>query len=136
MQNVVTRSTDPMLSSIVAVDRSLPSPPYRQIQVDLTRAINSGALAAGTRLPTVRALATDLDVAVNTVAKAFRALEQAGLVITRGRAGTVVAPLDRPTSKLESLAQQYADFTAELGVSGAEALTVMESVLRRRGMME
>lgn len=125
-----------MLEGIVAVDRGLPSPPYRQIQVDLARAIQSGRLAAGTRLPTVRALAADLDVAVNTVAKAFRGLERAGLVITRGRAGTVVAPLDRASSKLETAAQDYADLAAELGVPTGEALTVISSVLGRRAAPE
>lgn len=121
-----------MLEGIVAVDRGLPSPPYRQIQVDLARAIQSGRLPAGTRLPTVRALASELDVAVNTVAKAFRALERAGLVITRGRAGTVVAPLDRASSKLESAAQEYADLAAELGVPADEALAVISTTLGAR----
>ena len=121
-----------MLASIVSVDRDLPSPPYRQIQVDLARAIQSGALPAGTRLPTVRSLAADLDVAVNTVAKAFRALERAGLVITRGRAGTVVAPLDRASSKLEAAAQSYTDLAAELGVPAEEALSILRSVMARR----
>lgn len=121
-----------MLASIVSVDRSLPSPPYRQIQVDLARAIQSGQLPAGTRLPTVRALASDLGIAVNTVAKAFRTLEQAGLVITRGRAGTVVAPLDRASSKLEVSAQEYAELAAELGVAPERALEILATALERR----
>ena len=44
----------------------------------------------GTRLPTVRALAGDLELAPNTVAKAYRALEDQGLIVGRGRRGTFV----------------------------------------------
>ena len=47
-------------------------------------------LPPGTRLPTVRALAETLGVAANTVARAYRELEHAGVVTTRGRSGTVV----------------------------------------------
>lgn len=50
----------------------------------------AGELPPGTRLQTVRALAATLGIAPNTVARAYRELEYAGLVVTRGRAGTVV----------------------------------------------
>ncbi|MBC7639012.1 MAG: GntR family transcriptional regulator, partial [Rhodoferax sp.] len=63
---------------------------YEQVRGTLATRIADGSLAAGTRLPTVRTLAADLGVAPHTVARAYRELEQAGLVDTRGRAGTVV----------------------------------------------
>lgn len=112
------------LSDIVSIDRHAAEPPVRQIHEAVARAVRDGELAPGTRLPTVRALAAELDIAVNTAAKAFRRLEEAGIVITRGRAGTVVAPLDRVTDRLEQAARQYADLTLELGVDrdAAEAL--------------
>lgn len=53
--------------------------------------IESGAWAAGERLPSVRRLADRLGLAPNTVAKAYRELEAAGWVHTAGRHGTVVA---------------------------------------------
>src|SRR5690606_21134418 len=52
--------------------------------------VRDGLLTPGTRLPAVRQLATDLGVAANTVAKAYRQLEAEGHVETRGRGGTVV----------------------------------------------
>ncbi|MDR6866677.1 DNA-binding transcriptional MocR family regulator [Microbacterium resistens] len=53
--------------------------------------IDAGALSAGDALPTVRALADELGVNRNTVAAAYRALARAGVVVSRGRSGTVVA---------------------------------------------
>src|SRR5690606_25727090 len=53
--------------------------------------IDTGALTAGDALPTVRALAEELGVNRNTVSSAYRSLARAGVVTSRGRAGTVVA---------------------------------------------
>jgi DNA-binding transcriptional regulator YhcF (GntR family) len=50
-----------------------------------------GALASGSRLPTVRSLAADLGIAAGTVARAYKELEAAGVVESRRRGGTVVA---------------------------------------------
>ncbi|WP_122688379.1 GntR family transcriptional regulator, partial [Pseudomonas viridiflava] len=64
-----------------------------------------GALRAGSPLPPVLELATTLGVNRNTAVDAYRQLAQAGLVISRGRAGTVIAGL-------ESVAQEgYASDT-------------------------
>ncbi|MEM7276039.1 MAG: GntR family transcriptional regulator, partial [Actinomycetota bacterium] len=53
--------------------------------------IMAGTLAAGDRLPPVRAAAADLDLAPNTVAAAYRQLSERGLVTGEGRRGTFVA---------------------------------------------
>ncbi|TYL54918.1 aminotransferase class I/II-fold pyridoxal phosphate-dependent enzyme [Nocardioides sp. BGMRC 2183] len=59
------------------------------------RAIRSGALAPGERLPTVRDVAAELGVSPGTVSAAWQALRRTGLVVARGRAGTFVR--DTPT---------------------------------------
>ncbi len=65
-------------------------PIAEQIRLGVRRAIAAGALKPGDPLPTVRQLAADLGINLNTVARAYRDLEAAGLVATvRGR-GTVV----------------------------------------------
>ena len=66
-------------------------PPYEQIRAQIASLITIGALTPGTRLPTVRRLAADLGIAAGTVARAYRELEQAGLIVTGRRNGTVVA---------------------------------------------
>ncbi|MGM1018226.1 MAG: GntR family transcriptional regulator [Actinomycetota bacterium] len=53
--------------------------------------IAAGQLGTGERLPTVRQTAADLGIAPGTAAKAYRMLEQDGLVVTRTAAGTRVA---------------------------------------------
>ena len=77
----------------VTVDGSDPTPPFEQIRRQLAALVRSGALEAGARLPTVRQLASDLEVAPGTVARAYKELEAAGYVETRRAAGTRVRAL-------------------------------------------
>lgn len=119
---VPERRTGTVLAGIVSIDRTRLESPAQQIYSAIACAVQDGTLPPGTRLPTVRALAAEADVAVNTVAKAFRRLGDSGLVITRGRAGTVIAPLDTVTSRLEQAARTYAEAAAHLGF-GAHAAT-------------
>ncbi|MEL4359335.1 MULTISPECIES: GntR family transcriptional regulator [unclassified Luteococcus] len=74
----------------LVIDAGLPDPPYSQLVNRVAEAISGGELPPGTKLPSVRALATALGLATNTVAKAYRQLEAEGQVETRGRNGTVV----------------------------------------------
>lgn len=121
-----SRSTGTVLSGIVCIDRTQLDSPAQQIYTSIARAVQDGSLPPGTRLPTVRALAAEADVAVNTVAKAFRRLGDAGLVITRGRAGTVIAPLDTVTSRLEQAARIYAESALHLGFEAGTAARLVE----------
>ncbi|WP_225755073.1 GntR family transcriptional regulator [Actinotalea sp. Marseille-Q4924] len=73
------------------IDPSSAVPPYEQVRREVERQATEGVLTPGARLPTVRRLAEDLGLAVNTVARAYRELEQGGVVVTRGRSGTFVA---------------------------------------------
>ena len=75
-------------------------PIYRQIVDQVRDRILSGVLAGGDELPTIRALATQLTVNPNTVARAYRELESDGLVEKRRTTGTFVSP----TATSESLA--------------------------------
>ena len=112
--------------AFLVLDPHSPAPPYEQVRSQLAAAIDSGALPSGRRLPTVRRLAGDLGLAVNTVARAYRELEQAGLVETRGRQGTFVAGPPSPTrQRAVEAARAFLRRTRELGFDQAEALAII-----------
>jgi DNA-binding transcriptional regulator YhcF (GntR family) len=100
------------------------------------------SLAVGTRLPTVRRLAADLGLAVNTVARSYRELEEAGLVETRGRNGTFVSAAgERSRERARRAAARYAATilrhktdgntdVRSLGLEPDEAIRIVDAALR------
>jgi DNA-binding transcriptional regulator YhcF (GntR family) len=115
---------------VITVDTTSPMPPFEQVRAQLATQIADGALVPGTRLPTVRRLADDLGLAVNTVARSYRELEAAGLVETRGRGGTVVTTGgDQARERLLAAAQLYAALAHDVGLSAAEALRLVRTAL-------
>jgi DNA-binding transcriptional regulator YhcF (GntR family) len=115
---------------MITVDTSSPVPPFEQIRAQLAAQIADRVLVPGSRLPTVRQLAADLGLAVNTVARSYRELEAAGLVETRGRAGTVVTAAGDPArERLATAAQKYAALAHDVGLSAEEALRVVSAAL-------
>ena len=66
-------------------------PFYRQIIMQIEMAIADGRLRTGTQLPTVRALAVDLQINTNTVARAYNELEIRGIVNTQQGTGTFIS---------------------------------------------
>jgi DNA-binding transcriptional regulator YhcF (GntR family) len=112
------------------VDTRSAVPPYEQIRADIAGRISDRVLPAGARLPTVRALAAELGVAVNTVARAYRELEEAGLIETRGRAGSVVSAAGGGgREQAARSAADYAQLIAGLGLDRAEALRIVAAAL-------
>lgn len=110
----------------VTVDPASRVPPSEQLHQALADAIRGGVLAAGTRLPTVRQLAHDLGLAPNTVAKAYRVLDEDGLVETDGRRGTRVAAGSERTDEerrrlLTAAAERYLAEARRLGATLADA---------------
>ncbi|MDQ1294071.1 MAG: hypothetical protein QG608_1954 [Actinomycetota bacterium] len=79
----------------ITVEARSAIPIHEQIRSQIAGLILVGVLPPGVRLPCVRSLAAELNVAVNTVARAYRALEDSGLVRSRRRSGTVVFLSDR-----------------------------------------
>ncbi len=115
----------------VAISKDVPANPYDQIRQQILEAIGSGKLVPGTRLTSVRALAGRLGVAVNTVARAYRELEQAGAVETRGRHGTVVlATGSEGDRRLASAAQELATEARNWGVGEDRAVEFLRAAFR------
>jgi DNA-binding transcriptional regulator YhcF (GntR family) len=108
-----------------------------QLATALARRILRGSLAPGVRLPTVRALAEELELAPNTVAKAYRALEEEGLIEGRGRRGTFVAdrlPERVPgrERRLAEAAEAFARRGAQLGFGDEDLRRALNRALRDR----
>ena len=110
---------------VFPLDAASDVPPYEQLRVQIASRAASGELPAGTRLPTVRALAADLHLAVNTVAKAYRALEADGVIATEGRRGTFIASVT-DTTEARDAAAAYAALARRLGLTRAEALNLVD----------
>lgn len=115
---------------MITLDLSSPVPPFEQVRSQIAAQVSAGTLAAGTHLPPVRRMAQDLGLAINTVARAYRELEAAGIVETRGRGGTVVtAAGNHARARLQAAAQDYASLVHDLGVTAHEALAIVNSSL-------
>lgn len=103
------------------------TPIYTQIVEQVKQQVISGELTPGDQLPTVRALALELRVNFNTVARAYRLLDEAGIISTQQGRGTYI--LDEPpperTDKLrqqalEALTRDYLSEAYRLGCSPDE----------------
>lgn len=114
----------------VRIDATSAEPPFEQLRRQVREQVETGTLAAGTRLPPVRALAAELGLAANTVARAYRELEADGVLDTRGRAGTFVAGRG-VDAEARAAARAYAERIVTLGLSPADALRLVEDALRR-----
>lgn len=114
----------------ITIDPESGVAPYEQLRSQLAAQVNDGSLPVGTKLPTVRALAADLGLAPNTVARSYRELEEAGLLDTRGRAGTFVgAGGDRSRAAAAQAAAAYVTAVDRLGIGRAEALEIVRAAL-------
>lgn len=83
----------------IRIDNASDRPVYLQIIDQIKRDIALGRLVRDERLPTVRRLAGQLAINPNTIAKAFRQLEQEGIIVTKAGAGAFVANLDSNLSR-------------------------------------
>ncbi|MGY1630781.1 GntR family transcriptional regulator [Geodermatophilus sp. SYSU D01186] len=119
----------------ITVDVAAATPPYEQIRRQIAAYVDAGLLAEGARLPTMRALAADLGVAVGTVGRAYAELEAAGLVASRRRTGTVVTGRPKAPAE-EELRRAAADLAARAraaGVDGETVLAIVRAALLRTG---
>jgi GntR family transcriptional regulator len=97
-----------------SVDPHGGSPIYIQLSEQIKRAIAIGALTPGERLPTVKALAIDLKVNANTVARVYRELEQEGVIATAPGRGSFV----RETEAVDTV-QRAATDTVTVAIDNA-----------------
>ncbi len=106
-------------------------PIYEQVQDGLRRLMVSGVLREGEKLPSVRALASQLAINPNTIQRAYEALEREGYVYSIGGKGSFVAPRrEVDDGRKEELFKQLDAAVKELrflGVTREELIKRMET---------
>ena len=119
---------------IVHVDATSPVPVFEQLRAQISRLIASGQIRTGSKLPPIRQLAADLDLARGTVNKVYDLLARDGLVETSGRHGTTVLAAEdvtTETSDLDAAADTLALVVRQLGLDDARAFAALEAALKR-----
>jgi DNA-binding transcriptional regulator YhcF (GntR family) len=119
----------------LTIDADSATAPFEQVRTQIASAVAAGQLSAGTKLPTVRQLATDLGLATNTVARAYRELEADAVIATHGRGGTFVRSdvLDEPTAHssaadlARAAAADYVHTVRRLGLNSQEAARLVQN---------
>jgi GntR family transcriptional regulator len=114
-------------------------PIYQQIVNQVKHLVASGRLSAGEELPAIRVLAEMLVVNPNTVARAYRELETAGVVEKRRTAGTFVASTGAPLSlseRVEILSERVDALLAEARQLGIGVDEVVGLIVRRGQAMQ
>jgi GntR family transcriptional regulator len=119
------------------IDPKNPTPVWKQIEEGIRGMIAAGHLAPGDAVPSVRALATELVVNPNTVARTYQALADAGVLIMRRGEGTFVAA-DAPAAAkgesarlLREAAARYVDTSRTVGASPEDAILQVTVQLAR-----
>jgi len=103
--------------------------PGDQIRDQIRGLVAAGRLGAGERLPSVRQLAADLGLAPGTVAKAYKALEAEGVLVTRIGAGTRVSATASPIPvAVREAAATLASVAREAGLDADAASNVLRAV--------
>jgi len=119
---------------IFTLDYSSGVPIYRQIIDQIRFGIASGKLKTGEQLPTVRALAVDLKVNLNTIAKAYKELEIKNILETQQGTGTFInktddiVPEKERKDKLKEICTQFSSIALSYGYSLDEVVKELKNV--------
>lgn len=114
------------------------APIYEQIVEQVRNRIHSGLLKPGDQLPTVRQLALDLRVNFNTIARAYRILDEAGMISTQQGRGTYILEMPGPENgqrlrqaTLDQLAEDAVRDALRLGYARDEIEEAIRRALKR-----
>lgn len=128
-----------MITLNISIDLRSDVPAYVQIIESIQRLAADGTLKPGDQLPTVRQLAADLRVNFNTVARAYRMLDDAGVISTQHGRGTylVEQPSDEARGKLrteilENLVHHFLNEMRRLDFQHEEVLEEIDKQFQSR----
>ena len=113
-------------------------PIYLQVVERIKERLAAGQLRPGDQLPTVRSLAMELRVNFNTIARAYRIMDDSGIISTQQGRGTFILELPSPEvsesirqKALEELTRRYLADAERLGVSPEELEEVLNKQVRQ-----
>jgi GntR family transcriptional regulator len=120
---------------VFRIKKKSQTPIHVQLEEQIHLAIHTGQLPPGGRLPTVRALAVELQVNANTIARVYRDLQEKGYLVLERGVGTFVAP-EQPESplartdlrKLRSKTRQLVSLSQKIGLSLGELNQLTEEL--------
>ncbi|MDQ4140266.1 MAG: GntR family transcriptional regulator [Bacteroidota bacterium] len=110
------------------------SPFYRQIIDQIKFGIAAGNLKTGEQLPTVRSLAVDLKVNLNTVAKAYKELEIQNVLSTQQGTGTFISdikieiPTEEKQNKLQEICSEFSAIAFSYGFSVEDIILQLQKL--------
>jgi GntR family transcriptional regulator len=114
-------------------------PIYTQIVNQIQSQLANAILKPGNQLPTVRALAQELRVNFNTVARAYRILDEARIISTQQGRGTYITEIPPPEvserlrhESLDALTQRFITEAIRLGFSEREVSQMLRDSLKSR----
>lgn len=123
----------------IQLDFRSDTPVTHQIVEHIRKQLAVGTLKPGDQLPTVRALATELRINFNTVARAYRLLDEAGIISTQQGRGTFILEQPPPEvsarlrrESLHALARRYLEEAARLGFNPQDAVQALDHHLPPR----
>ena len=118
-------------------------PIYLQVVERIKERLASGQLKPGDQLPTVRSLASDLRVNFNTIARAYRIMDEAGIISTQQGRGTYILEMPSPqvigslrTKALQDLTRRYIVDAERLGAAPDELNNILNEQLTRQGVTD
>ena len=112
---------------MIIIDDDDPTPPFEQVRAQLAGQIRAGTLVANQRLPSVRQLAADLQLATGTIARAYTVLETASLVSTSRGSGTRVRADQGIDDNCRAQAKTFAQALHQQGLSLADAISLVRT---------
>lgn len=121
----------------IVIDIDSPAPLFGQLIEQIKAAVSRDVLRPGDALPSIRQLATDLEINAKTVAKAYRLLERDSVLETKGYRGTFVHPdakancaVDLPARVLDELSRAV-DAARAIGATDSEIRIAFGEAMQR-----
>lgn len=116
---------------MISIDSRNPKPLYEQVVAEFRKLIVAGVMTQDEKLPSVRSLASQLAINPNTIQRAYRELEAAGLIYSTAGKGSFVAELgDTASLKRQELLSNFDDVTAQLLQLGCTADELAQRIER------